>query len=386
MAYEHMNHKKFLIVIGGMLTTSRIVQLNKILKIIEDTCLFREIIIIHEGRTPLIVKNNKTKVFCTGISIEENKTPALIRILNYIHQELEKCKIILKNAKVGDFALFLGIYQPISLIFLKFRRCFTVLFGGGFDITLTIINNKIFDVLYLIFRWTFQIGMIKQFDKIILEAYSIKDFYKLNRFNRKIIYANLFIENIFDLTDPIDRRYIDLAFIGVLSKEKGIFKFLESCKILKTKNKTIKVKIWGDGILREEVESYIKENNLQSFVDIEKFVNHQYMPILLNRIKLIVIPSYSEGLPNILIEAMACGCPVLAMPVGGIPDVIKEGKTGFLLKFNDPKHIAKRIVELLNNLEVLEKVSKNAYEYVRENFSYEKTLQVWRRIIIQLEV
>jgi glycosyltransferase involved in cell wall biosynthesis len=52
-----------------------------------------------------------------------------------------------------------------------------------------------------------------------------------------------------------------------------------------------------------------------------------------------------------------------------------------LLKSNDPKHIADKIIELLNKPEPLEKVSKNAYNYVREKFSYEKTLESWRKII-----
>jgi glycosyltransferase involved in cell wall biosynthesis len=56
-----------------------------------------------------------------------------------------------------------------------------------------------------------------------------------------------------------------------------------------------------------------------------------------------------------------------------------------LLKSNDPKHIADKIIELLNKPELLEKVSINAYNYVRENFSYEKTLQAWRKILQEME-
>jgi len=63
---------------------------------------------------------------------------------------------------------------------------------------------------------------------------------------------------------------------------------------------------------------------------------------------------------------MACGTLVLATPVGAIPDVIKDNETGFLLKSNDPEHIAERIIELLNKPDLLEKVSVNAYNYVRE--------------------
>jgi glycosyltransferase involved in cell wall biosynthesis len=100
--------------------------------------------------------------------------------------------------------------------------------------------------------------------------------------------------------------------------------------------------------------------------------------------KLLVLPSFTEGLPNILLEAMACGTPVLATPVGAIKDIIKESETGFLLKSDDPIHIAERIIELLNNPELLEEVSIKAYNYVRENFSFEKTLDAWRKILSEL--
>ena len=82
---------------------------------------------------------------------------------------------------------------------------------------------------------------------------------------------------------------------------------------------------------------------------------------------------------------MACGTPVLATPVGGVSYVVKEGETGFLLNSNDPKHIAERIVDLLNRPNLLESVSAKAYRYVRENFNPENTLEVWRRILMDLE-
>jgi glycosyltransferase involved in cell wall biosynthesis len=119
-------------------------------------------------------------------------------------------------------------------------------------------------------------------------------------------------------------------------------------------------------------------------VKVLKWLPRHELPLLLNKLRLLVLPSATEGLPNVVLEAMACATPVLATPVGAIPDIVKEGETGFLLKSNDPKHIAERIVELLNNPELLEKVSIKAYNYVRENFSFEKTLDAWRKILSKL--
>jgi len=380
---NHTSNRRLVIIIGGSLTTSRIAHLRKILEIVVR--LFSKIIIVHEGLYPLILKNKRIEAICTGVPNIEAKMSFTWRAIGYVIQEFKKYKKILRHVEEKDIVLFLGIYQPISLLSVKLRKCPSIIFGGGFDITRSIMQNKFFSTIYFFFRWSFQISMLKHFDRIILESHSVKDFYNLDKFNKKLLYAHLFIPSIFTLTNPFNKRDIDLAFMGVLSKEKGIIEFLKSCNILKNKNVAIRVVIWGDGVLKDQVEQYIDENNLSTLVQLKNFIDFHMVPKMLNKIKLLIIPSYSEGLPNILLEAMACGTPVLATPVGGIPDLVKEGETGFLLKSNNPEHVAERIIELLNKPEILEKVSINAYNYVRENFSFEKTLESWRRIFSELE-
>jgi len=376
---NHTSNRRLVIIIGGSLTTSRIAHLRKILEI--GVRLFSKIIIVHEGLDPLILKNKRIEAICTGVPNIETKMPFPWRAMGYAVQEFKKFKKILRYVEEEDVVLFLGIYQPISLLSVKLRKCPSIIFGGGFDVTRSVTQNRFFNIIYFSFRWTFQISMLKHFDRVILESPSVKKFYNLEKFNGKILYAHLFIPSIFTLTNPLSKRDIDVAFMGVLAKEKGIIEFLKSCSMLKNKNVVIRVVIWGDGVLKDQVEQYINENNLSTLVKLKNFVDTDNVPKTLNKIKLLVIPSYSEGLPNILLEAMACGTPVLATTVGGILDVIKEGETGFLLKSNNPKHIAEKIIELLNQPQLLEKVSEKAYYYVKENFSYEKTLESWRKIL-----
>jgi glycosyltransferase involved in cell wall biosynthesis len=175
-----------------------------------------------------------------------------------------------------------------------------------------------------------------------------------------------------------------IGYVGRFETEKGI-EILPGIINLTVKSKRVSDLEWilvGNGSLRKRIEDEVRELGLCGVVKITGWVNDP--ETYLTKMRLLLLPSKSEGLPNVVLEAMACGTPVLVTPVGAIPDIIKEGETGFLLKSNDPKHIAERIVELLNNPELLERVSVNAYNYVRENFSFEKTLDAWRKILSEL--
>jgi len=104
--------------------------------------------------------------------------------------------------------------------------------------------------------------------------------------------------------------------------------------------------IGGNGPLSKVIDEKIKKYSEN--VTLVGWIPHEKLPEYLNELKLLVLPSYTEGLPTIVLEAMACGTPVLATPVGGIPDVIKEGKTGFILENNSPECIAKNVIKILD--------------------------------------
>ena len=81
-----------------------------------------------------------------------------------------------------------------------------------------------------------------------------------------------------------------------------------------------------------------------------------------------------------MLEAMACGTPVLATPVGAIPDVIIDGKTGFIMESNSPECIAANVVRALSSPD-LERIAEDGRRFVEENFSFEKTVENWKRIL-----
>jgi glycosyltransferase involved in cell wall biosynthesis len=140
--------------------------------------------------------------------------------------------------------------------------------------------------------------------------------------------------------------------------------------------------IGGDGLLRPEIAKYLDAHNLHNKVKMTAgWLDHDTeLPGYLNKLKLLVLPSYTEGLPNITLEGMACGTPVLATPVGAIPDIIKDGETGFIMENNSPECIAENIIRALNHPN-LEQIARNARALVEREFTFEKAVERYRDIL-----
>jgi glycosyltransferase involved in cell wall biosynthesis len=173
-----------------------------------------------------------------------------------------------------------------------------------------------------------------------------------------------------DLSNRSPVKKYDVLFVGRLTKAKGVDILIKAIKILKEKyQKEIKAAIVGKGFLEEELKELVTELKIEKEVkflgvrrDIEK---------LMKSTKLFVLPSRWEGLPLTILEAMSSGAGIIATKVGGIPEVIQNGKEGILISSEDSKTLAGTIAELLKDRELRVKLSINAYKKVKEKYSIE---------------
>ena len=90
---------------------------------------------------------------------------------------------------------------------------------------------------------------------------------------------------------------------------------------------------------------------------------------LLEEAALFALPSYTEGVPLSVLEAMSVGLPVIATPVGGIPDVVRDGQDGYLVPPGSPNGLSARIINLLNNPQLRERMGENARHHLLSKFS-----------------
>ena len=116
------------------------------------------------------------------------------------------------------------------------------------------------------------------------------------------------------------------------------------------------------------------------WAELLRWICHDKLTNYLNELKLLVLTSYTDGLPNIMLEEMACGTPVLATPVGAIPDMITDGETGFIMENNSPECIAENVMRALKHPD-LERIVEDARALVEREFTYEAAVKRYRKIL-----
>ncbi len=185
--------------------------------------------------------------------------------------------------------------------------------------------------------------------------------------------------SLFSIEKPLSQRSQTVAFIGRLSKEKGILEFVQSIQSL-TAQENMDFLIIGDGPLREKISYQLAEEQKTGRVRLVSTVPHHEMATWLNEVRLLVIPSQTEGLPNILLEAMACGTPALTTSVGSIPALIKDEETGFILEDNLPETIITGVLRALNHTKT-EYIARNARQLIEAEYTYDAAVERYRNIL-----
>lgn len=220
---------------------------------------------------------------------------------------------------------------------------------------------------------------------IILYSPRLIEKWNLGNYAHKILIAHrhFFDFKIFTVTTPLNDRPSLIGYIGRLSEEKGVQHFAEALPTILGGQQNLRVIIGGDGQLMDTIGASLQMKSIAARVDLPGWIDHDDLPRYLNKLRLLVLPSYTEGLPNIMLEAMACGTPVLATPVGAIPDVIIDGKTGFIMESNSPECIAENVMRALEHPD-LEGVAQRARTLVEREFTFERAVERWSKVLVKV--
>ncbi len=162
----------------------------------------------------------------------------------------------------------------------------------------------------------------------------------------------------------------DTFVAGVVARlhpQKGHKYLIEAAKTIVQKHANIKFVFAGDGELRSELESLVQSANLQDYFLFLGFRND--VKELLGTFDAFVLPSLYEGLPNVILEAMATGLPVVATAVDGTVELIEDGETGFLVPPKDPQALVEKIYQLIQDKDRICRFGKQGRKRVELKYS-----------------
>lgn len=339
-------------------------------------------LITGNGGSALSQRSNKLRIY-----LVDHKTHANIfrRIGNYALTQLKISYRLAKLSKYVDLWVFFlgGEFLLPSMLVAKLLRKDAVL-------ALTVFNEKTIEarasalekLLLPILMINFALAR-----RIIVYSERFIEEWSLQKYRSKISVAQEHFLDFsrFRVERPLDNRDKIVSYIGRLDEEKGILNLVKALpKVLKARA-DIEFLIVGRGPLKHHVKESLSREGVIGRVKHMNWIPDGEFTEYLNRLQLLVLPSCSEGLPNIVLEAMACGTPVLVTLVGAIPDFIKDSENGFVLENNFPECIAHNIIRALNHPD-REEIANNARAFVEKEFTYEGAVEKYAKILADLSV
>ena len=170
------------------------------------------------------------------------------------------------------------------------------------------------------------------------------------------------------------KESVHFIFTGRLSEQKNLFFMFDQFAILKKKSKKkLMIHIAGDGPYKRKLEIFAKEIGISNDITWYGWVNKNRLLKLYQKADCLVNPSFCEGMPNSVLEAMACGLPVIASNVPGNNDIVFDGENGFLFDLDDPMKIKDSLNMIIENTNMRSALGKNSRKRVTENFSWSKS-------------
>jgi len=193
------------------------------------------------------------------------------------------------------------------------------------------------------------------------------------------------VPNGIDIADQLDESSIKdeaahgkcILSVGRLESVKGVQYLIRAMKRVHDNIPDARLIIIGNGQERAMLEALSIQLGIQKNVQFVGKVPHEKVLSFMQQADVFVLPSLSEGFPMVIIEALACGLPVVASGVGGVPEIITNEANGYLVKAKDTESIADNILLLLQDEKLRKKISDNNKQLVKK--------YTWENVITRLE-
>ena len=285
-------------------------------------------------------------------------------MLSYLFKAYPVAKKMQKENRYDICLIFFGIPSgPIGyMLKKKYKLPYVIRFGGGdvpgFQERFTKVYKLIAPAIKMI--W-------KKADARIANSQGLKDmalkFYDKKSFD---IIPNGVDTEVFYPIEKADRDEFKILFVSRLIERKGLqFIIPQLQKIQDSTEKKVKLVVVGDGPYREQLETITREYKVADMVEFVGQKNKKEIVPFYQNADLFILPSAKEGMPNVVLEAMACGLPIIMTPCEGSKELVQDN--GYILLTSE---MGEKIQQLLRNKEMLQKLGHNSRRIVEEQFCW----------------
>lgn len=170
------------------------------------------------------------------------------------------------------------------------------------------------------------------------------------------------------IPEYIERKntVVKVLFIGRIGRRKGAYDLIEAVR--RIRSLSFELDIAGDGE-GDAIREIVRADGLENTVHVHDWISHKDIGVLYDKADILVLPSYSEGLPMSILEGIGKGLPVISTSVGGIPEAVIDGYNGFIISPGDVDALAERMSILIREAALREEMGRNSLKIAGGKFS-----------------
>jgi len=173
------------------------------------------------------------------------------------------------------------------------------------------------------------------------------------------------IEEMNRTTEP--RAECRILYLGWYIREKGVYELVDALGILKESGAKARLNLYGTKGATQ-LKRYVQVKDLTHMIAVNGWIEHKEKVAALHAHTMLVLPSHTEGIPNVILEAMATKTPIVATSVGGMKEILRDGENALIAEVNNPADLSKKICQMLQDSDLRTRLFENAYRDAAEKY------------------